>query len=248
MILKDCGSYYLGNENPVNDKIILTCEHGGKLIPDGYGTLGLSDADMDSTITHDVGAADVAVALAERLGCKLFLGKYSRIFIDLNRAVYNSQLIKATSHTVPVAGNTDLDDAEYLKRINEYYWPYRLAIDGETVKNDRLYILSVHSFTPRPRFMKTTRPWHVCVGFSERNAFSDHILNVLSRDKSLVVGENKPFNLRKKYKNGNGIAYKYGKKMMNAVLFEIRNDFIQTPSSRVEWAERIYSLIPDIVK
>ena len=247
-MLKDCGSYYLGNENPVNKKIILTCEHGGKLIPDGYGTLGLSAADTDSTITHDKGAAQVAVALAEKLGCKLFLGKYSRIFIDLNRAIYNSQLIRSCSHTVPVSGNADLDDAEYLKRINEYYWPYRLAIDDEASRNGSLYILSVHSFTPRPRFMKTTRPWHVCVGFSEKNAFAVHILNILARDKNLVVGENKPFNLFRKYKNGNGVAYKYGKKMMNAVLFEIRNDLISTPSSCLEWADRLYSLMPDAVK
>jgi len=247
-MIKDCGSYYLYNEDPVNKKIVLTCEHGGKLIPEGYGTLGLSDDDVNSTITHDVGAADVAVALAEKLGCKLFLGKYSRIFIDLNRAVYSSQLIKATSHTVPIAGNIDLDDFEYLKRINEYYWPYRLAIDNEAVKNDRLYILSVHSFTPRPRFMKTIRPWHICVGFSEKNDFADYILRALERDGNFIVGENKPFNLRLKYKNGNGVAYKYGKKMMNSVLFEIRNDLVQTSSARSEWADRLYSLMPSAVK
>ncbi|OPZ77325.1 MAG: N-formylglutamate amidohydrolase [Alphaproteobacteria bacterium ADurb.Bin438] len=238
-MLKDMDSYYIFNENGKNKNIDL---------PKEYGNLGLDEADLSSTITSDKGIKEVSMHLAKKLDCVLFLNKYSRILIDLNRSITNTTLIKNFSHTTKIPGNQNVDDAEFLKRINEYYRPYRFAIDDKVNEYNNPYILSLHSFTPHPRFMKNPRKQHVCVAFVKENEFSKHILTNLEKDENIVIGINKPFNLSRPDKNGNGVAYVYGHKGLNSVLFEIKNDLISNDNEQKEWSKKLYDLIPYKVK
>ena len=64
---------------------VLLCEHASRLLPRGYGRLGLPPEAFDRHIAWDLGAAEVAMRLACILDAPLFLAGYSRLLIDLNR-------------------------------------------------------------------------------------------------------------------------------------------------------------------
>jgi predicted N-formylglutamate amidohydrolase len=246
--MKDMGSYYIFNENGKNNNIILTCEHGNAEMPEGYGTLGLSEEDFNSTIGNDKGAKGLAVSLAKKLDCTLFLNKYSRVLIDLNRSMEKRGLIKMKSHTVEIPDNKTIDEAEFQKRVNEYYLPYLKAIDEKIKEQDIKNIISVHSFTPFPRFFTYPREESACVSFSKENPIASLISSGLKTDESLIIGVNKPFDLSNPEKNGNGVAYKYGLQNLNSVLVEVKNDLIYDDETQEKWAEKIYKTLPTSVK
>ena len=58
--------------------LVLTCEHGGRAVPAALASGAPPAADMDRHIAYDVGAADVATILAERLDAPLALQPFSR--------------------------------------------------------------------------------------------------------------------------------------------------------------------------
>ena len=64
---------------------LLVCEHAGKLIPRRLGDLGLDAGDLERHIAWDIGAADVARGLSQRLDATLITQTYSRLVIDCNR-------------------------------------------------------------------------------------------------------------------------------------------------------------------
>ena len=89
----------------------LTCDHGGTRIPRRLGDLGVSAADRLRHVGWDIGALDLARALAERLDAVLVHQPYSRLVVDCNRPWASAQLVPERSENVVVPGNRDLDEA-----------------------------------------------------------------------------------------------------------------------------------------
>lgn len=245
--MQDKGAFYLFNENGKNKNIIICSEHSGYETPTGYENMGIPSEVFNTSISHDIGIREVAIYLAKMLDCTLFLGKYSRLLIDLNRTIIHKGIIKYSSFMGKIPLNKDIDEGEFLKRINEYYRPYHLAI-SDNVKKYHPAILSLHSFTPAPPFLKTPRKWTVCVAYSKKNKLANHIITEIEKIKNITVGINKPFDLSDSNKNGNGTAYQYGIMGFNSVLFEIKNDEILDDISRQKWAKTIHALLPDFIK
>ncbi len=63
----------------------LTCDHASARIPKGLRSLGVAAEDLQRHIAWDIGAAGVAVKLAEALDAFAILSGYSRLVIDCNR-------------------------------------------------------------------------------------------------------------------------------------------------------------------
>jgi predicted N-formylglutamate amidohydrolase len=130
---------------------IVTCEHASCALPQAYGTLGLSARVARSHIAWDPGARDVARAIARRLGCAYFEGRYSRLLVDLNRSDTNPAVVPRIAFSVPVPGNRTSRE-ETMQRLMRYWRPHRAAVEqclrAHAGKRRACVHLAVHSFTP----------------------------------------------------------------------------------------------------
>src|ERR1051325_2419996 len=96
---------------------VFTCEHASAAVPERYAGLGLGAADREDHIAWDIGAAALAARLADAFGAPLVESTYSRLVIDCNRDVRDSDLIVDETHGVVVPGNRDLPPDERAHRI-----------------------------------------------------------------------------------------------------------------------------------
>jgi predicted N-formylglutamate amidohydrolase len=149
---------YRDPSNPNND-IVITCEHAFNDLPDEY-----SWSDHDTRYFKnehwgvDIGAFDMAKALAAELKCVFVHSIYSRLLLDTNRSIVSDTLFRKSGDGQQVDLNKDLTFDEEQKRIKKYFIPYYEALREISVKVDPKYIFSIHSFTPlyqgEPRAME----------------------------------------------------------------------------------------------
>jgi predicted N-formylglutamate amidohydrolase len=139
---------YRHPQNP-NNKIVITCEHATNDLPEEY-----SWTENDRryfTNEHwgcDIGAFDMANALASELKCVFVHSLYSRLLVDVNRSLVSDTLFRKTGDGREVDLNKDMTYEEEQKRIKKYFIPYCEALREISLKVDPVYILSIHSFTP----------------------------------------------------------------------------------------------------
>jgi predicted N-formylglutamate amidohydrolase len=126
-------------------KLIITCEHGGNLIPIAFQDKFLSAEDaLNSHRGIDLGALDMFEYIKDLADFSVSY-TWSRLLIELNRSLHHSNLFSEFS--------TSLSSEEKQILIQDYYLKYRnkvqavikkWLVDGEEVLH-----LSVHSFTPK---------------------------------------------------------------------------------------------------
>ncbi len=219
-------------------RFVLTCEHASADIPDEYDNLGVSEQDLKRHIARDKGAAEVCRLLAQKLGCAAFLGKYSRLLIDLNRRTDESELIVAESDKTLIPANMNIDEGERHHRIARFYMPYYNAVNGyiESMKQQGTepVLFSIHSYTPQLRG-GSYRPWQAGVLYHQPTPFAAHLYHDLAKLPE-TVGENVPYDLRK-YNTGTVVVC--GEEQgLDYALLEIRDDeFADLAKGAVEWAE-----------
>lgn len=218
---------------------IFLCDHAGREIPDGYGDLGLSAAAFDRHIAYDIGAAALTRALADAFDAPAVLGRYSRLFIDLNRGADDPTLIMKLSDGQIVPGNAHAGAAEFAKRIAMAHAPYHdeisRQIDRARALAEKPVLVSIHSFTPQWR--GRPRPWHVAVLHAPRDRrLADFLLAELRRLPGLCVGDNEPYSgaLENDTLSRHGLD-----KGLAHVLIEVRQDLISQDESVAQWAETI---------
>ncbi|MFQ5743901.1 MAG: N-formylglutamate amidohydrolase, partial [Acidobacteriota bacterium] len=77
---------------------------------------------------------------------------YSRLLVDLNRAIGNSRLIRTRSDGHQIPFNRGLSTEQIGRRIVSYYEPYRQAVSEHVAqiveRYGRCVHLCVHTFTP----------------------------------------------------------------------------------------------------
>lgn len=125
--------------------LIITCEHGGNVIPMRYAPLFAPEADLlGSHRGHDIGALAAARYLATHLDAPLHYSTVSRLLIDLNRSLHHRQIFSSRTRALDASSRRDI--------VRRYYWPYRDAVErriARAITRGRAVIhLSVHSFTP----------------------------------------------------------------------------------------------------
>jgi predicted N-formylglutamate amidohydrolase len=128
------------------EALILSCEHASNHVPARYAA-ALRDAG-DALATHrghDIGAAWLARWLAGRLDAPLFLGRVTRLLIDLNRSLHHRHVFSAYTRGLPAG--------EKARVIERHYRPYRdavtAAVESAIAAGQRVLHVAVHSFTPR---------------------------------------------------------------------------------------------------
>lgn len=126
-------------------KIIITCEHGGNLIPIEYNYL-FKDVEniLTSHMGWDIGALKLARVFAKKFSDYFFFATTSRLLIDLNRSLNHPKLYSTFTR--------DLNRGEKKQVLENYYYPYRnkilQTITKEIDHDETVLHISVHSFTP----------------------------------------------------------------------------------------------------
>ena len=125
-------------------KLVLTCEHGGNIIPDGFKVyFENQEALLNSHRGYDLGALDLFHHLNPLADYTLH-SETSRLLIELNRSLHHPKLFSEFT--------TLLSKAEKNQLINTHYLPYRTAVENIIRiwinQNETVLHVSVHSFTP----------------------------------------------------------------------------------------------------
>lgn len=222
--------------------LVLLCDHASNALPAEYGTLGLEPAELQRHIAYDIGAEGVTRRIAEAIGAPGVLTRYSRLLIDCNRGRDDPTLIMRLSDGTIVPGNRTLTPAEREKRLTLYYEPYHAAVDAVI---DRALeagvaplLFSVHSFTGSWKGMP--RPWHAGILWDRDDRAARPLIERLSRDPTLVVGDNQPYSGRLR---GDTMWQHGTMRGLSHVIIEIRQDLIETEAGQTAWAERLSEIL-----
>ena len=223
--------------------IVLVADHAGRALPDEYGHLGLPETEFDRHIAYDIGVAGVTEQLAATLGVPAVMARFSRLLIDPNRGEDDPTLIRQLYDGTVIPGNYPMAAPEREKRLDLFYRPYHDAVAAlvasvaeETGRAP--FIFSIHSFTPR--MQGVARPWHAGILWDSDGRAARPLLSMLSADRSLVVGDNEPYDgaLRGDTMSRHAIVNGYAH-----ALIEIRQDLVDTDAGQRQWAERLAPML-----
>ena len=223
----------IGKERP--GRWLVTCDHASNRVPCDIagGNLGIGAEDMARHIAYDVGAAGLAVALAERLNCPVILSDFSRLVIDANRGEDDPTLVMRLYDGTIIPVNRAVDAAEVEGRLATLYRPYHTAYAALAARQHDTVIVAVHSFTPCLRG-RDPRPWDVGILYSHLDArLSVPLIEELRILPGLCVGDNEPY---AGHLPGDAIdqhAIRHGR---HNTLIELRNDLIGDAVAQTAWA------------
>jgi predicted N-formylglutamate amidohydrolase len=218
-------------------------DHAGRALPDEYGTLGLPPSEFDRHIAYDIGIEPLTRALAAMLGAPAVMANFSRLLIDANRGEDDPTMIRQLYDGTVIKANYPMSEAEREKRLEDFYRPYHDAV-GSVIASvaqqtgKAPFIVSLHSFTPTMQGRQ--RPWHVGILWDMDDRAPKPMIDMLSADDSIVVGDNEPYDgaLRGDTMYRHAIVNGYAH-----ALIEVRQDLISDERGVASWAERLHPII-----
>src|SRR5712671_1377326 len=218
--------------------LLFLCDHATNAVPAELGSLGLPLSDFQTHIAHDIGAASLTRALADRFAAPAILARWSRLIVDLNRGADDPTVVMKLSDGRIIPGNRMLDKSGVLERVARYHGPYheRIAAEIAVAREASIVplLVSVHSFTPVWR--GKTRPWQIGILWDRDGRLAKPLMARLAREGDIIVGDNEPYSGELE----NDCLYRHG--TMNGlphVLIEVRQDLIADPSGVLHWAVRL---------
>lgn len=219
--------------------VIFVCDHASNRVPRSLDGLGLADHHLEDHIGWDIGAAAVARRLARWFGANAVLAGYSRLVVDLNRALHDAGAFAEISDGVLVPGNIRLSIRDRGARAREIYHPYhrtvRQLIDADTTAEQTPVLIAIHSFTPRANGIE--RPCHIGVLWDKDPRLPLPLMRALRTDSDIVVADNEPYSGRHPadftidhHAEPLGLAH---------TGIEIRQDLVRDEIGQERWASRL---------
>jgi predicted N-formylglutamate amidohydrolase len=176
---------------PKSGGFLIIGDHASNAVPDD-AVLGLDAENLNAHIAWDIGVDPVAHILTQDARFAAFLGRYSRLVVDLNREEDETDAIPSESDGRHIPNN-DLDAKQRADRIARYHRPYHDRLEVLLLECRPALMLSLHSFTPA---LKTrpdeARPWDVGVLYNTQEAASKCAIPFL-QDSGLNVGDQLPY-------------------------------------------------------
>lgn len=125
--------------------LLITCEHGGNLIPREYRHLFRTHhGHLASHRGYDLGALRFARQLARATGAPLLVATNSRLLVDLNRSPHNPAVFSTRTRALPRAERRAL-----LERYHRPHWErVRCEVERLGRRGRPVLHVAVHSFTP----------------------------------------------------------------------------------------------------
>lgn len=220
-------------------RLLILCDHADKIIPKRLGKLGLPDLEIERHIGWDIGIAGVVRGMADALDATAIMQRYSRLVIDCNRTPGTAASIPLISENTEIPGNDRLVADEIAARQSEIFAPYHARIEAELEKRkqagEHTMLIAMHSFTPV--YKGVTRPWHVGTLYHRHAWLAGITFDLLSEDKTLVVGDNEPYMVRDDVDYT--IPVHGERRNLPHVGIEIRQDLIAPEVGQREWAARM---------
>lgn len=125
--------------------IAITCEHASERLPEPWAWPKEDSWLVGTHWAYDLGAADLARRLAERMFAPALLSRFSRLLADPNRQECSGELIRQGAEGRAIKLNESLDD----RAVRLGLWrEYHAAADTMLRGHRAPVLLSVHSFTP----------------------------------------------------------------------------------------------------
>ena len=126
-------------------KIVITCEHGGRDIPAEYASyFAAHQALLTTHRGFDIGALKLYEKFVAAGADAAFFSETSRLLVELNRSRHHPNLFSMATKDLPLAEKNAI--------LEYHYVPYRQAVEEAIrsfiAENHSVLHLSVHSFTP----------------------------------------------------------------------------------------------------
>ena len=233
----------IGKDRP--SRWLITCDHASNAIPScvGGGDLGISAEDMSRHIAFDVGAAGVTHHLSELLDAPAILSNFSRLVIDPNRGEDDPTLLMKLYDGTIIPANRHADEAEKTRRIEAFHRPYHAAVADMAARQENTVIVAMHSYTAQLKG-REMRPWHIAILHDRDSRLATPLIERLSHESDLCVGENEPYG---GHLDGDSIDRHAVVAGRVNVLIEIRNDLIETEDQQRAWAERLAPILTEVL-
>lgn len=219
--------------------LVLVCEHASAAIPAALGALGLPERALSGHWAWDIGALDVARAMAVALDAPLVVSRVSRLVYDCNRPPTSPTAIVEKAEQDPVPGNRGLSQAAKAQRVAEVYHPFRDLLAETLEARGPRALVNVHSFTP----VYFGAPREVQLGFlhDEDPALAQAMLRLAEGDPRWVNRLNEP------YDASDGVTHTLrthaGPRGMANAMVEIRSDLIETAPAADEMAAYLSDIL-----
>ena len=185
---------FLSLRSRARSGLFLMCEHATSRLPRGREPTRPEREVLASHWGWDIGAWDLTRALSGRLAATAVGGRWSRLLIDLNRAVSDPMLIRREAQGVAFRWNRHLGPAEVERRVLAFHAPYHAEVDrrivGHLVRGVRPLILAVHTFTPE--LDGEGRPFEIGVLYREHSRLARDVGRGIA-DAGLRVRYNEPY-------------------------------------------------------
>lgn len=240
---------FLGPDDPapfeiINKKgrtpLVLFCDHAGQSVPRRLDNLGLGQKELNYHIGYDIGTRRLGLKLSHALDCPLVLCNYSRLVIDCNREPGDETSIPSISDGIRIPGNQDLSQDDINCRIDHIFTPYHQAIDQTiaSLQNQDIIpgVFSIHSFTPELMSRHEDRPWHCAILWKRDPRLATPLLEMLSREKAMHVGNNTPYSGWEDAYSIDRHGADYG---LPYCAIEIRQDLLGDETHIETWARRL---------
>lgn len=183
--MNEAFSLLAGGDAPV----LIVADHASNRVPDDID-LGICPTLLDQHVALDIGVAEVAALLVERLRCTAILGGVSRLVIDLNREEDARSLIPHRTDGRIIPGNEQVDVEARLARFHR---PYHAEVTRLLGAMKRPFILSLHSFTPSLSSERgEARPWEIGILYNDDDRAARIAIPML-REAGVVVGDQLPY-------------------------------------------------------
>jgi predicted N-formylglutamate amidohydrolase len=174
--------------------VLLTCEHAAAALPPPVRAAGAARAVLRTHWGFDIGGWDVTRALARRLGATAVGGRWSRLWIDLNRRAGDPTLIRSVAEGVPLPWNRDLAPEDVERRLVACHAPYHAELERQIlrrlVRGVRPLLLAVHTFTAI--YEGRARPFDVGILYDREADLARRLGRALGRD-GFSVRHNEPY-------------------------------------------------------
>jgi len=232
--------------NP-NNKIVVTCEHAKNELPDEYSwTENDKKYFVDEHWGYDIGAFEMAKALAEDLKCVFVHSLYSRLLLDPNRSIVADSLFRKNGDGQELDLNKDITYEEEQKRIKKYYISYYEALREISVKVDPTYILSIHSFTPLYQGEPRSMEMGVLYGHDSTKFALDVHEGMLA--KGYKSEANKPYDGITTMGTIKSLVFARAPTKREGLTFEFRNDLLSDAKKCLKLKEATIDVVKGVCK
>ncbi len=177
--------------------VVLTCEHRANRLPRSIRPTAVERHVLRSHWGFDIGAWALTRVVSRALGAPAIGGTWSRLLVDLNRAVDDPTFAREVAGGVRLSWNSPLAKRALATRATVVHAGYHAALDrliaARVALGARPVLVAIHTFTPE--LDGERRPFDAGVLFDEDEALAVRCASAL-RESGLDVRHNEPYSGR----------------------------------------------------